>query len=108
MSKQIQNSGSGTPVVEPTAKKLGISEAGLQWALTVALQKEEWHNLKGVTTRLLTLKDKQSGRTFVGAFWAIPTEDLTADNDTFTLYVSGTDVDDLVARLGECATEGSK
>lgn len=101
MSKTTPNSDSGTPDVEPTVKKLGISEAGMQWALTVALQKEEWHNLKGVTTRFLTLRDKQSGRTFVGAFWAIPTENLTADNDTFTFYVSGTDVDDLVAQLSK-------
>lgn len=101
MSKAIQNSDSGTPDVKPTAQKPAISEAGLQWALTVALQKEEWRNLKGVTTRLLTLRDKQSGRSFVAAFWAIPTEDLSADNDTFTLYVSGTDVDDLVAQLNE-------
>lgn len=99
MLKITPSSDSGTPDAVSTVKKQAISEAGLQWALTVALQKEEWHNLKGVTTRFLTLKDKQSGRTFVGAFWAIPTEDLAADNDTFTLYVSGTDVDDLVAQL---------
>lgn len=99
MSKPIKNSASGTPDVEPIVSKPAISEAGLQWALTVALQKEEWHNLNGVTTRLLTLKDKRSGRTFVGAFWAIPTENLTADNDTFTFYVSGTDIDDLVAQI---------
>jgi hypothetical protein len=99
MSNQTPNLGSGTPDV-PNIAIAQVTEAGREWALTVALQKTEWHALNGVTTRLLTLKDKQSGRTFVAAVWAIPTENLTADNDKFTFFVSGTDVDDIVAQIG--------
>lgn len=99
MSNQIQGSGSGTPVAPAIVPLQGISEAAREWALTVALQKTEWHSLAGVTTRLLTFKDKKSGRTFAAAFWACPTENLTADNDKFTFYVSGTDIDDIVAQL---------
>ena len=100
MSKVTQNTASGTPVAKNTVP-VQVSEAGREWALTVALQKTEWHNLKqsGVFTRLLTLKDKKSGRQFVAVAFAIPTENITADNDKFTFFVSGTDVDELVAQL---------
>lgn len=102
MSKQTQNTVSGTPVVGNTASAQ-VSEAGKEWALTVALQKTEWHNLRkaGVFTRLLTLRDKRSGTQFVVVAFAIPNENLTADNEKFTFFVSGTDVDELVARLNE-------
>jgi hypothetical protein len=105
MSKTTQNTASGTPVAERTDKKPDMTEAAQEWALTVALQKTEWHALKGVTTRLLTLKDTKSGKKFVAAVWAIPTDELTADNDKFTFFVNGENVDDIVARLAERATE---
>jgi hypothetical protein len=101
MSKVIQNTASGTQDVRNTAKSQRLSEAATEWAMTVALQKTEWHSLKGVKTRLLSLTDAKSGRKFVAAVWAIPTEDLTADNEKFTFFVSGTDVDDIVAQMGE-------
>jgi hypothetical protein len=102
MSKKAQSTVSGTPVVKNTAVPL-VTEAGKRWALTVALQKTEWHNLKksGVATKLLTLTDKKSGTQFVAVVFAIPTENLTADTDKFTFFVSGTDVDDLVAHIDD-------
>lgn len=105
MSKKTQNTASGTLVVPPIEKKQ-VTEAGEAWALTVALQKTEWHDLKkqGITTRLLTLTDPKTGRKFAAAFWASATDDLEADNERFTFFVSGTDVDDIVAQLGESAT----
>lgn len=109
MSKTTQNSNAGTPVVPLTAPAQ-VTDAGKEWALTVALQKTEWQELRksGVVTRLLTLTDPKSGRKFAAVFWACATEDLEADNERFTFLVSGTDVDDIVARLGERATEESK
>ena len=100
MSKKAENTASGTPVVQNTAE-IQVTEAGKEWALTVALQKTEWHNLQksGVVTKLLTLTDKKSGTQFVAVVFAIPTENLTADNDKFTFFVSGTDVDDIVAQV---------
>ena len=98
MSKTTPPSASGTGVAKNT-----VTEAARDFALTVALQKTEWHELKksGVVTRLLTLKDKKSGRNFAAVLWAIPTDDITADNDKFTFFVSGTDIDDIVAQFGE-------
>lgn len=99
MSKITPALGSGTPVAPSTAK-IQVTEAGRDWALTVALQKTEWHNLKGITTRFLTLTDKQSGRKFAAVFWACATDDLTADDKSGTFYVNGIDVDDVVAQIG--------
>lgn len=78
-----------------------MSQEALDWALTVALQKTEWHNLKGITTRLLTFTDKKSGRKFAAAFWACATDNLSADNDSGTFFVNGIDVDDLVAQINK-------
>lgn len=96
MSKTTPPSASGTDVAKST-----VSEAARDFAMTVALQKTEWHELKksGVVTRLLTLKDKKSGRLFGAALWAIPTDDITTDDDKFTFFVSGTDVDEIVAQM---------
>jgi len=96
MSKTTLNSNSGTPDAKPIAN---ISPEAREWALTVALQKTEWHNLKGIATRFLTLTDKKSGKKFAAVFWACPTDELTADNDSGTFYVGGVDVDDLVAQI---------
>lgn len=98
MSKAIQNTVSGTPDVKLTAL---VSQAALDWAMTVALQKTEWHALNGIVTRFLTLTDPKSGRTFAAAFWACATDNLSADNDSGTFYVNGVDVDELVAQLGK-------
>jgi hypothetical protein len=107
MSKKTTVSNSGTPVALNTVPVLAMSEAGREFALTVALQKTEWHSLRksGVVTRLLTLKDKKSGRRFAAALWAIPTENITADNEKFTFFVSGTDVDEVVAQLRATESE---
>jgi len=96
MSKITKNSVSGTPDAKPTAS---ISPEAMEWALTVALQKTEWHNLKGIATRFLTLTDKKSGKRFAAVFWACPADELTADNDSGTFFVNGVDVDDLVAQI---------
>ncbi|MCZ2079899.1 MAG: hypothetical protein LC130_33440 [Bryobacterales bacterium] len=106
MSKQTQDSDSGTPAVKPTASELVMSEAARQWALTVALQKTEWHDLIGIATRLLSFRDKRTGRLFVGVVFFSPSDDLTADNDAFTFLVNGVDVDEVVANL-KCATPDS-
>lgn len=106
MSKQTQVSGSGTPAVQPTANAPVMSEAARQWALTVALQKTEWHDLNGITTRLLSFRDRRTGRLFVGVVFFSPSDDLAADNDAFTFLVNGIDVDEVVANL-KCATPSS-
>ncbi len=93
-----QNIASGTPDVKPT---VSISPEAMEWALTVALQKTEWHNMKGIVTRFLTLTDKKSGKKFAAVFWACATDELTADNDSGTFFVNGSDVDDLVAHIKE-------
>ena len=100
MSNQNQNTSSGTPAVKPTE---AISQAAMDWALTVALQKTEWHTLKGITTRYLTLTDKKSGKKYAGVFWACPTDELTADNSSGTFFVGGIDVDELVAQIKTAA-----
>ena len=107
MSKTTKPITSGTPVVPSIAPGPALSTAGREFALTVALQKTEWHNLKkvGVFTRLLTLRDKKTGRLYAAAVWAIPTEDITADDEKFTLFVSGTDVDEVVAQMRATETE---
>ena len=102
MSKKTQDTVSGTPVAQNTVSGQ-VTASGKEWALTVALQKTEWHNLKGITTRFMTLTDPKSGRKFAAIFFASTTDELTADNDSGTLYVNGIDVDDIVAQLHEIA-----
>jgi hypothetical protein len=99
MSKTTQNTASGTPAVKSTESAQAISEAAREWALTVALQKTEWHALKGMTTRLRTFTDPKSGRKFAGVFFACATDDITADNDQFTFFVGGANIDDIVAQV---------
>ncbi|MDZ7344107.1 MAG: hypothetical protein ONA90_06295 [candidate division KSB1 bacterium] len=101
MSKATPTSGSGTLAAKNIAEKRDISEAAREWALIVALQKTEWHGLRqaGITTRLITLIDPASSRRFVGVFFACATDDLEADNDQFTFFVNGKNVDDIVAQI---------
>lgn len=106
MSNPTQNTASGTPVAANTASAQAMSEASREWALTVALQKTEWNDLKGITTRLMSLRDKDTGRKFVAVLFASPTDDLEANQEQFTFLVNGIDVDDLVANLKR-ATDGS-
>jgi len=95
MSKTIPAGAQDAPPTEPKP----VTEAVEAFALTVALQKTEWHELRkhGITTRLMTLQDK-SGRRFAAVFFACATDNLEADDDKFTFYANGVDVDDIVAR----------
>lgn len=101
MSNETQTLDSGTPVAPITATKPAISEAAREFALTVALQKTEWHAMKKTVARLRTFKDSKSGTLYVAVMFAIPNENIVADPDKFTFLVSGTDVDEIVAQVAQ-------
>jgi hypothetical protein len=101
MSNKTQTLDSGTPVVQSTAESQVISEAAKEFALTVALQKTEWHKLEKTVARLRTFKDSKSGTLYAAVMFAIPNENIIADPEKFTFLVNGTDVDEIVAQVAQ-------
>jgi hypothetical protein len=101
MSNETKTLDSGTPVAQSTAEIPAISEAAKEFALTVALQKTEWHTMKKTVARLQTFMDSNSGTLYAAVMFAIPNENIVADPEKFTFLVSGTDVDEIVAQVAQ-------
>lgn len=98
MSGATQTTASGTKDATPTPKR-SVTQAAKDFAMTMALQKTEWQNMEGIKPLLFTLKDGKSGRKAAGVIFVCLTDNIEADEDSFTFLVSGANIDDIVADI---------
>lgn len=84
-----------------------ITQAGEDFAMTIALQKTEWKQMKGITPILFTLIDSTSGKKASGVIFTCRTDEIVADNENFTFLVNGINIDDIVLNIA-IAESGKK
>lgn len=65
----------------------GLDTAAAEFVQVIALQLQEWRNLRraGVGLRLLTLRSQKGGHSFVCVAFALRGHDLSADGDKILL-----------------------
>jgi hypothetical protein len=97
MGTNVSDSGiKDAPII---AAGQAISQAGEDFAMTIALQKTEWKQMRGVTPILFSLIEPSSGKKVSGVIFTCPTDDIDADNENFTFTVNGINIDEIILNI---------
>jgi hypothetical protein len=106
MSMQTKTLDSGIKDAPIIATGQATSQAGKDFAMTIALQKTEWRRMRGVTPLLFTLTDSTSGKKSSGVIFICQTDEIEADNENFTFTINGINIDKIVEDIAIAETSG--
>jgi len=103
-----KNTGSGNKDAKDFAPrqdtKSGLSPAGQEIAMLIALQKREWQQLRseiGVVLKYINLKEPTSGRNVLLVAFGSREDDVIGDDATLNVWINGIGIDAIIESVAQ-------